>query len=344
VVIYALLAACSQRTPTERERALERIPSKAQVIAAVDGPSLSSPIFRAVLDAVRSHVPPSLGCVIDAALTSEAVAAGMHSDVGTTIVIVTRAVVANCPALSKIDQRMYAATIGAGAIAESRAASIFGDPRWERARPYVLREPFAVAAELSAYRAIAIAQPDPLDAWLAIDSADPASTESSVRAWIARYQRAGNPGKLATDRQGTQVRVRASGFTVEDLATVVLYLVHDAQGSAPTPLSVFACPSPAVGVISCHDGTHYQVASIANLLNELAAVDATPVVAAGDIVGIRLIGDPARLLRRDDVILGVDAHRVADARQLRDLAPTFDGKAALAVRREGIEAVLELSE
>jgi hypothetical protein len=347
VVIYALMAACSERTPTERERALERIPAQAHVIAVVDGPALSSPAFRAVVDGVRPHLPPTMGCVIDAAFTSEVVAAGIDLDVGATIVIVTRAVIANCPALSKLDETVYAATIGAGALAPSRAASILGDGRWERARPYVLREPFAAAAESATHRVIAVAQPDPIDAWIAIDSIDAAATERAVRAKLARYAGPAGVelgGKLVIENQGGQVRARGNGLTATELATLVVDFVDDAQRTASPAALVFTCPSPPTGLISCHDGTHYKVESVETLLTELAAVEATPVIAAGDIIGIRLIGDPPRVLKRDDVILGIDAHRIAEARQLRDLAPTFDGKAALAIRREGVEAVLELSE
>ncbi len=347
MVIYALMAACSSRTPTERERALERIGAEAHVIAAADGASLSSPPFRSVLDAVKSHIPATLSCVIDAALTSEAVAASVQIDVGTTIVIVTRATVATCPALSKLDDHVYAATIGAGVLAESRARSILADARWDRARPYVLREPFALAAELPSHRAIAVAQPDPLDAWLTIDSADLAATEDSVQKRIGRYHGPSNAelaGTLAVDKVGTQLRVHAVGLVATDLTTIVLDLVKDAVGSATSPLAAFTCPTPLTGVISCHDGTHFKVASVEKLLKELAAIDATPVIAGGDIIGIRLLGDPPRVLRRDDVILGLDAHRIADARQLRDLASTFDRSAALAVRRGRFEAVFELSE
>jgi hypothetical protein len=119
VGIWIALAACSHTTPTERERALERIPAQAQVIAAADGTALASPAFRQVIDVARPHMPTTLACVADAATTGEAIAAGIDPGAGMTIVLVTRAVVAHCPALSRIGKYLYVATIGAGTITQS---------------------------------------------------------------------------------------------------------------------------------------------------------------------------------------------------------------------------------
>src|SRR5690348_11619852 len=85
VMIWMTLAACSSRTPTARERALQELPANSQVIASADGPTLATPTFRRVVDATRATVPSDLGCVIDTALTSEAVALAYDGRVGTTI-------------------------------------------------------------------------------------------------------------------------------------------------------------------------------------------------------------------------------------------------------------------
>src|SRR5262245_33469027 len=88
VAISMALAACSGSTPTARERALRQLPSEAQLVAAADGPALATSTFRRVVDVARVHVPAKLGCVIDAALTGEAVAVAVTPSVGTTIVVI----------------------------------------------------------------------------------------------------------------------------------------------------------------------------------------------------------------------------------------------------------------
>jgi hypothetical protein len=347
VVIWTAASACGSRTPTERQRALERIPAKAQVIAAADGPALGSATFRKILDAVRPQLPSSLGCVVDAAMTSQAVAVGVHPDVGTTIVLITRAVVGNCPALSRIDEHVWAATIGAGTVAESRATSMLADSQWDRARPYLLREPFAIAAELPAVRVLAVAQPEPVDAWLAIDAVEAVATERDAKAFLAHYSAPPTielASKLSVHRTGTQVAVNAEKLTADDLATVVVDLAERAGRAPAESPAVFTCPPQGNGVVSCHDDTHLRVSSVRDLIAELATVPAEPLAANGDIIGIRFTGDPPRLLRRDDVLLGLGSHRITDSKQLADLAASLDGKAVLAVRREGVEVVVDLSE
>jgi hypothetical protein len=280
-------------------------------------------------------------------MTSQAVAVGVHPEIGTTIVLVTRAVVAACPALSRIDDHVWTATIGAGTLADSRATSMLADPRWDRARPYLLHEPFAIAAELPNLRALAVAQPDPVDAWVTIDAVEVVATERDVRAAIARYSAPPTielAAKLGVKRSGTQVAVEAEGLDAEDLTTLVVDLAERADRVPSAPPVVFTCPPPGNGVVSCHDNTHLVVSSVRELIGELAKVPAEPLASNGDIIGIRLTGDPPRLLRRDDVLLGLGAHRITASRDLAELATTLDGKALLAVRREGVDVVLDLSE
>jgi hypothetical protein len=318
------------------------------VIAAADGPALGSVSFRKVLDAVRPHLPSSLACVLDAAMRSQAVAVGVVPESGTTVVLVTRAVVADCPALSRIDDQVWTATVGAGTLAENRGTSMLADARWDRARPYLLREPFAVAAELPTLRALAVAQPDPVDAWLTIDAVEAVATERDVRAAVARYSAPATielAAKLAVTRTGTQVAVHTDRLSADELTTLVADLAEYA-GRVPgeTPV-VFTCPPAGNGVVSCHDNTHLIVTSVREIVTELSKVPSEPLASNGDIIGIRFTGDPPRLLRRDDVLLGIGAHRIASSQQLAALAETLTGgKAVLALRREGVEVVVDLSE
>jgi hypothetical protein len=347
VVIAAASAACAGRTPTERERALERIPAQAQVIAAADGPALSTPSFRRVLDAAGPHVPSGLACVLDAAAAGSALAVGVHVDGGVTVVLATRGTVARCPALGKIADGLYVATIGAGALAADRAHSVLDDPTWERARPYLLREPFALAVERPTSRAIAVAQPDPIDAWLAVDAVQPEALEQTIEQQLARWRGTGAgelAGKLAVKRTGTQVAIASERLTEADLVTIVTDTLRalDAQPTARAPS--FSCPGQTRGIVSCHDGTQLVVTSIPETLIALGRVDASPVVSGGDIIGIRLLGDPPPVFRRDDVILAVDAHRITEPRQLVNLAGKLGDEVSIAVRRGGHDAVVQLRE
>lgn len=348
--IVAMLAACSSRTVGERERALERIPAQAQLIFAADGTALATTTFRRVVSSLTSHVPPSLACVVEASMTSEAVVVGAQPDVGATIILVTRAVVDGCPALSRIGEHMYVATVGAGGLAPARAQSIMSDAGWERARPYLVREPIALAAELPDVRVVAVAQPDPLDAWLAIDAVDSAAVERRIKSVLEQWREPATielAGKLTLTRAGTQVSVQADALTDDDVVHIVRDTVRafEAGPAAPTPEQVFACPpTTGNGIVSCHDGTNYKVASVEEIVRELAFIEAAPVVSGGDISGVRLLAEPKRIFQRDDVILGIDSHRITAAQQFIDIAAHLGGKASIAVRRAGVEAVLDLSE
>lgn len=350
VAISTALTACSSATPTARERALERIPAQAHWILAADGPALASPAFRSVVESIAGRLPPSLACVVEASTTSQAIAAGVQLHVGATIVLVTRATVDHCPALSRLADNVWTATIGGGAPAADRAHSVLAAPAWDRARPYLLREPLAVAAELPDLRGVGVAQPDPVDAWLAIDAADSVGVERTIKAVLDQWRvppTNGLAGKLKLERKGTQVSVQADGLVAEDLVTMFTDTVRAAEAPEPTPTAAqtFACPTrPRTGIVSCHDGTQYKVTSVEDTLRDLARVAAVPVIAGHDIIGIRIDGEPAQLLVRGDVILGVDSHRITDSKQLTALADHVDGKVSIAVRRGTVEGVLELSE
>jgi hypothetical protein len=346
VVIWGALAACSSRTPTERERALSKLPAEAQLIAAADGTALAP--FRPVIDAARPFLPTKLDCVADVATTSEVIAVAVSARAGTTIVIVTRAHVAACPALSRIAPDTFVATIGAGAVVDDRAKSPLGDPRWARARSYLRSDPIAIAFERDDLHVLAALQPEPLAAWLTIDAVDAKAIERAVNAWIARRrQGALQPfvSDLAVQTRGSQVRVQTQKLQAEQLALAVseLLRVFDRAPVAATQ-AVFSCPTPGRGIVRCTDGTRIVVSSLAATLRQLVGVESTPVVAGGDVIGIRLSEDPEALLRRGDVILGLDGHRITSATQLQELAGVVHDRTALAVRRDGTDLILELTE
>jgi hypothetical protein len=301
-----------------------------------------------VLDAARPFLPANLGCVIDAALTSEAVAVAVDTRAGTTIAIITRAHVARCPALSRIATDTFVATIGAGALATARAASPLGDPRWARAKRYLLDDPIAIAFARGDQRMIAVAQSNPLAGWLSIDATDTKPIEQAVRAWIDR-QRTTALGAFANNltiqARGSQLLVRATKPHVEELVLLTTEVLRmlDAPAASPATAFTLACPSGNSNVVRC-SGTSAQVRSLASTLRTLVDTDTAPVIAGGDVIGIRLLEDAELLLRRGDIILGLDGHRIASAAQLHELARYLADRATLAVRRDGADVVIDLRE
>lgn len=346
MVSFLALATCASRTPAERERAVSKLPAHARLIAAADGPALAP--FRPVIDAARPLVPRTLDCVLDAAMTSEAVAVGVTPGVGATVVIVTRAHVARCTPLSRIADDTFVATVGAGSIADSPAASPLGDARWARAKKYLVDDPIAFALAQEDMRALAAAQADPLDAWLAIDAADVPAVERAIRGWIERQRTTSlQPfvDKLAIETRGNQLLVRSTALDASELASAVAELLRSLDAPAPRPAATpFTCPTLGGDIVRCTDGTRLVVRSLAGALRGLVVGQATPVIAGGDVIGIRLGADARMLLRRGDIILGLDGHRITSAAQLRDLAGHVERQATLAVRRDGIDTILELSE
>jgi hypothetical protein len=344
-VILAAVAACTPRTPTERERALDKLPSPARLIAAADGAAISA--LRPVVDATRPFLPSALECVLDAALTSEAAALAVAPRTGTTIVLVTRAHVARCPALSRIAPDTFVATLGAGAPAARPEDSPRADPRWARALPYLEHDPLVVAIDTGELRAIASAQPRPLDAWLTIDAVDIASAERAVRTWIDRERSTAlRPfaDNLKLTTRGSQLLVDTTNLRADELALAAVDLLRALEAPPPRTAAAFTCPPPGASIVRCTDGTRFVVHSLAATLRKLVEVGSEPVVVGGDVVGIRLSEDPEVLLRRGDVILGLDGHRITSAAQLHDLAGTVHDRSVLAVRRDGRDVILELSE
>jgi len=341
------LGACISRTPTARERALEEIPANAQVIASADGPLLATPSFRRLIDASRAKLPGDLGCVVDAALTSEAVAVGFDSRLGTTIVVVTKAFVGNCAAFSKLGADRYVATIGGGSVVSDRKQSVLGDTQWRWARDYLLTNPVAIAAELPAKRVLAVAQPDPLDGWVAIDSLEPTTIDRELNELGARWRSEGKMQlgtKLKTSRSGAQVVVRLDKPDVDDLIALVDDLARNANAPREARLPAFVCPPEGDTVKSCKNGTALVVPSTKRALTAMTDGELEPFVAGGEIVGLRAVHDASLVVRAGDVILGLDTRRAASAQQLQAMVANAGPNAALAIRRDGVDMTVTVSE
>ena len=344
MVISVALTACASTTPTERERALGKLPAQAQLIAAADGPALAA--LRPVIDAARPFVPSKLDCVVEAALTSEAIAVAVAPSNGTTIIVVTRAHVGQCAALSQIATNMFVATLGAGALADTIAASPLGDARWARARSYLTSDPIAIAIERDAQRIVAVGQPKPLGAWVTIDAFDIAPIKRSIDTWLARQKTTALRAlgdNLEVQARGSQLLVRATKLQSEELALVVTDVLRTLASPAARVAASFTCPALTGGVMECN-GTEIRVQSIATTLRKLVESPSQPVIAGGDVIGIRLTTDPEVLLRRGDIILGLDGHRITDPAQLHELARYISERTSLAVRRDGTDLILALSE
>jgi hypothetical protein len=345
VVISAALGACAATTPTERERALGKLPAQAQLVAAADGTALAA--FRPAIDAARAFLPTNLACVVDAALTSEVIAVAVAPARGTTIILITRAHVSHCAALSQIGSDMFVATIGAAVLVDTPAASPLGHSRWARARSYLIHDPIAIAIEGEGQRVLAVAQPQPLAGWMTIDAVDIKSVEHAVHEWIDRQRTtalARFAGNLVVQAKGSQLLVRTAKLGADELAlaTVDLLRGFDAPPAAPAAALALNCPSGAF-VIRC-TGTNVVVRSLATTLRVLVHDGADPVVENGDIIGIRLSEDAQVLLRSGDIILGLDGHRITSAAQLHELAASVSERTTLAFRRDGTESIIELSE
>lgn len=283
---------------------------------------------------MRARIPAELGCVVDVGLTSEAVAVAVDPQVGTTIVLVTRAFVGHCPLLSKVDADEYVTTLGGGTIVSDRKQAVLDDPQWARARDYLLHDPVAVAAELPGQHMVGVAQPDPLDGWFAIDALDASELEASLKR-IA---------KLAIKRTGNQLLVTIPRPTVDDVITVATELARRADVAPSAARPALACTTNAALFTSCKDGTHYTAKSVSDALRALTDVELVQVIGSGDIAGVRVERDTPLILREGDVIFGLGTRRITTKEQLADLVRSSGKQATLAFRRDGIDYVVELSE
>ncbi len=325
-IVTIALGGC-HRTPTARERALDHLPADAVWIAAADGPALASPAFRKAIDAARPRIPPSFSCVIDAAITGDAIAVAADPKGIAVVVIAARAI--TCPGLARIEPDVWAATIGA----PGPGAGVLEAPRWRRAREFLVSAPLAFAADLGDVHAIATVQAEPAAAWLTIDAADPETTERSARAWVARL----GADKLQIARHDAQIEIELGDADLGALAEAGVREI-DAYRE---PMPAFACPQGA----HCRDvggRTRVVALPLSPILQALRPAHAEPVVENGEVAGVRVSGATA-LLEDGDVVTAIDAHRVRTSDELAARLAAAHDPVVLDVRRGGVTAVVEVT-
>lgn len=350
MAVVLAAAACHRAPSTPRERVLAGLPAAAVAVVAADGRALAHPRIRGVLDVLAARWPASLGCVVDAAVASDAIAASLDR-AGNLTVLAALPRAARCPALSQREPGLWIATLGAG---PAGSAALLDDPRFARARPYLESAPIA-AAVLGDVHVVAAAQPDPLDAWIALDvpgGGDAlAQAIASLTARLAREPAAAAvAAQLRTTRPGpSQVVVRLTGPLDGDLAAAVRTGLTWADTAAPRPPAApaFACPDPA-GAATCIDGkgTSYRVGSLAGDLAAIVTVGApSPLVVNGSVAGLRLGAAVRDLgLEAGDVIVAMAGRLVTSRTMLADWIAHARVATTVTVRRGSSEAVLQFAE
>ena len=350
VAAIAGSAAC-HRAPGARARVLAELPGDAVVAVVADGRALAHPQLRGVLDVVAAHWPASLGCVIDAAVASDA--AGLTVDgAGNTMVALALSRAPRCAPLSQRVSGLWIATLGAGP--PPSAGALRDAPGLARARPYLETSPIAAVALGPELHVLAAAQPEPLDAWLAIDARSGAdAVTSAVAGQLAKL--AGDPRTAAlaaavrTARPApTQIVVRVAGVPGGELAPAARALWTSLTASEPPPNpppTAFTCPAPAPG-ITCAGGTRYEVESLAADLAPIVTVGRPlPVVGNGSVTGLRIAAPiPALGLVPGDVIVAM-AGRVVNSRTLlADWISRARGATTVTIRRGESAVELQFSE
>jgi hypothetical protein len=227
-----------------------------------------------------------------------------------------------------------------------RKKSVLGDPQWEWAREYLLSNPIAIAAELPARRMLAVAQPEPLDGWLAIDAVDATAIDKQLGELSARWRSEGKPigTKLKTGRTGAQIVAKLDQPSPDDLIALVSDLVATADLPADTAGPAFDCPKLDI-VKSCNrDGRQLIVTSTPDVLAAMTNAPMEPVVDNGDIAGVRLTEDAAVLLKKGDIIIGIEGNRIHTKDELLQHMKLSGRKASLGVRRGGVDVAVTVSE
>ncbi|HEU0030423.1 MAG TPA: hypothetical protein VFQ53_07320 [Kofleriaceae bacterium] len=319
--------ACRHSRRDARDEVLAKIPGSAIAVFASDGRALSHPRLRPVLDIVRPELPLGLGCVLDAGLTSRAIAIGVGSDGSITAAVDTETD-PKCAVLSRIEPELWVATLGGDAIA-ARDHSVLASDALDRARPYLHDAPVAFTTTLPGGSLIATAKPEPLEAWLAYDTTE-ANAPVAERWMRARIDKlAGHPAtapfaNVTLRRTDTQLvaTLLDRGPSNGDLSLAVRTVlgweharpaVSDAPPTAPKQREV------ALGA----------------LRDALVTADVEPVMRAGLVIGLRFRAAlPAYEIAAGDIAIAVDGRQMTSA-------PMFQAAVATALRSKAVQLTLE---
>jgi hypothetical protein len=354
LLAIACAAACDRSAPTARDRLLAAIRGDAVIVAVADSRAIAHPRVRGVLDVIAARWPARMGCVLEAAFAGDAVALTVDRSGSVTALIATTGA-PRCAALSQREPGVWIATIGAGPSAQ--ATSVLDDARFARARPYLTSAPFA-AVSLDEPHLLATAQPEPLEAWLAVDAPGHAQDiERAIAEHVARMQRdpatAALAAHLRTSRAGDdQVVVRLEGPFDGDLAVAARAVLAGLDEQARPAAARFACPTPAAPDIECTggaggtSGTSYRVGSLrTELASIVTAGQPAPIVTNGLVTGLRLEAAVPRLgLDAGDVVLAVAGRLVTSRAMLADRIAHARGEIGLTIRRGTSEKVLQFAE
>jgi hypothetical protein len=298
-----------------------------------DGAALAAPGVREAIDAARAHVPASLGCVVDAAVASDAVAVA-EDPAGIAIVVV--GAVPACAALVASGPDVAIAKIGAPALPADGAATAVDDPRWARARTYLAHAPIVAALDLGEHHVVAALQAEPLALWVTIDSAERAP---DLGGFLAQLKDTPLAGKLETTSVEHQIVVRATNLTAGELATLARATIDALAAPPPFVRDAFHCPSNG-GATPC-TGSKLTVASVAATLRDLQSRAREPAVYAGDVIGMRIDQDIGAIgIRRGDIVLGVDERQLDTQLAFPDTLR----HARLAIRRGTTDFVVDLQQ
>jgi len=289
-----------------------------------------------------------MGCVLEAAFAGEQAALYVDRSGNITALVATGSD-PRCAALSQREPGLWIATIGAGPAGAT--SSVLDDERFARARPYLTSAPIA-AVSLADPHALAAAQPDPLEAWLAIDAPGQArAIEQTLAEQVARMQRDPSTAPVASKLRiartdDDQVVVRLDGPVDGDLAVAARAMLAGLEERARPAAASFVCPAPAAPDISCTGGTTYRVRSLPDALSGIVRVgQPAPIVSNGLVTGLRLKVAVAELgLAADDVVLAVAGRLVTTRAMLADRLARARGEVTLTIRRGTTEKVLQFTE
>jgi hypothetical protein len=321
------VGACGDAASSPRDRVLATLPAGASFLAVGDGASLIA--LKAVVDELRPSAPPSLGCVIDAALASTQAGVAFGSN-GVTVALATDVAPTGCPALSQLASGVWVATVGGGEVAADRAdaPSALVDAHLSRARDYLRAAPIAVAGDVPGLGAhiIGTATAAPLEAWLALDFAD-----ATLAAKLADSLRSGASelahvlggkvlaGRIAVNLVGQQVVIQlARGDATIPLAGVTRAIASPLLVALNTPAAPstwrLGCPTGRA-VTRCEQrvaGIALELDDFAELASELVSAELQPVVVGGQIMGVRVgpAGVASLGLATGDVLIARDGRPI----------------------------------